>query len=166
MPIIGGPGAHYRGSRCAFPRGPTKGSSACVLQSPRGFTFKLARAAAAPAAPVLAGARFAASRSALRLSCRDGGIERNEQPSGWSNRLRAGADEMQSAPREFDELTVTCGFDPPSPTLRVKDRATGGPTRRASRARRGVRRGGHASLRTRGARARYVWETPLLWPDQ
>ena len=53
------------------------GFSACVLQSPSGntfFTFARAAAAAPPAppAPVWAGARLAASRSALRLSCREG----------------------------------------------------------------------------------------------
>jgi len=55
--------------------GPTYGSSAWVVQSPSGFTFKFARAAAAPpapAAPACAGARLAAARSALRRSCRDG----------------------------------------------------------------------------------------------
>jgi len=53
------------------------GSLVCVDQSPSWFTCKLARppAVAAPratAAPALAGARFAASRSALRRSWREG----------------------------------------------------------------------------------------------
>ena len=56
-----------------------------MVQPPRGFTFKFAGAAAAPPAPLapaLAGARLAASRSALRRSWRDGGIRRDEQPCG------------------------------------------------------------------------------------
>ena len=59
-------------------QGPAAGSSACVFQSsPPGFTCKFMGAAAAPpppAAPDWAGARFAAARSALRRSWRDGGI--------------------------------------------------------------------------------------------
>ena len=65
-----------------------------MVQSPSGFTFKFARAVAAPvapAAPACAGARFAAWRSALRRSCRDGAISRmSQQPTALNVGVRGG----------------------------------------------------------------------------